>query len=679
MFKNRSIQWKIMSFIPMALVALILLSFFSYSFSKAELETQISEKMGHINAEVINDIDAQFLAHQRIGESIAAMVEARGNALTAEDYTETLKRSVELNEDTFGTGVWFEPYTFAEDVEYFGPYAYEEDGEVLLTDEYETSDYDFPSHDWYQVGEESSDVAWTEPYYDETLDITMVTTSIPFKDENGQFGGVVTADIDITNIQHLISDIETVDQGWAFMVGEDGEFISHPDGEKVMQKNIAEDHQLSEWSEDLLHNEYGTIVASLDDGDAEVFYQEVPRTGWTIGLVVPEDEAYAPLNGLLSQIIVVSGGIVALLVVIGILLSRRLIRPIVKLNEEVNKVADGDLSVRIVNESNDEIGQLTKNFNDMTENMRQLIEAVQRSVNTVSQSSENLSAVVDETTASSEEVSRAVDEIADGASHSASYAEETNQQTVTLSEQIERLLEQANRINGNAREAKVQNQHGIEQIELLRNHSTHADSVIASVQQVIQGLSHKVKEIESIITTITGISEQTNLLALNASIEAARAGEHGKGFAVVADEVRKLAEETSRATDHVKETLKGIEAESEQAVREMKITSEISGEQNQVVEDTESVFKTIFNTIDGITVAMTDMTDRISEMNEYKEKVVGAIQNISSVAQESSAASEEVSASTEEQTKAMQSITTSAEELKESSEQLASMMNRFKT
>lgn len=104
-------------------------------------------------------------------------------------------------------------------------------------------------------------------------------------------------------------------------------------------------------------------------------------------------------------------------------------------------------------------------------------------------------------------------------------------------------------------------------MQLLRNQTTESSQTIHGVQTVMEELTSKMKEIESIIFTINSISDQTNLLALNASIEAARAGEHGKGFAVVAEEVRKLAEQSSQATEQVRHTIAAIQGKSRLLVK----------------------------------------------------------------------------------------------------------------
>lgn len=107
-----------------------------------------------------------------------------------------------------------------------------------------------------------------------------------------------------------------------------------------------------------------------------------------------------------------------------------------------------------------------------------------------------------------------------------------------------------------------------EYTQAVNNTGQIKEIVLASAKSV-NDVNGQMKEIEAIVTLITGITEQTNLLALNAAIEAARAGEHGRGFSVVADEVRNLATRTSEAAKHIGNIMSKLSSESEMAVKYM--------------------------------------------------------------------------------------------------------------
>jgi len=681
MFGKNSIKKKILVFVPLAIVAIIILSFFSYTFSKTELESQISAKMTLLSSEVINDIEAQLISHQRIGESMSSIVGASGTKLEQQDYQALFERLLPLNEDTFGMGVWFEPFGFDEEVEYFGPYGYKDGENVVFTDEYETSEYDYPSHDWYTVSAESGEVEWTEPYFDESLDTTLITTSIPFFDETDSFAGVISSDIDIGNVQEMVGTVETgTSSGWAFLVGAEGQFLAHQDESSILTTSLQEDNELNSLHEVIEQEpEAGSHNLDLSNGSSHIYYEQIPRTDWTLGIVIPDREAYSSMNDLLTQIIVVSTIIIALFIVIGIVIARKLTKPIELLNVEVRKVAEGDLSGHIEVKTDDEIGQLSESFNNMVDNIRELVDSVKSSIGTVGSSTEQLSAVAEETAASSEEISKAINEVAEGATDAASHADTTNQQTASLSDQLSRLVEQTNQLTGHSQEVQILNHRGIEQMKGLQMKSDESREVVHSLEDVIQGLSTKMLEIGVIIETINKISGQTNLLALNASIEAARAGEHGKGFAVVADEVRKLAEETSAATESIRSTIQGIQHESDNAVEKIGASKKIAEDQNLVVDESTKAFEMISDKNTNMVQAIEEMVKDIENIDSFKNNVVESIQHIAAILEESAASSEEVGASAEEQLRALKTITVSAEELQQSSENLEKIIQRFRS
>ena len=119
------------------------------------------------------------------------------------------------------------------------------------------------------------------------------------------------------------------------------------------------------------------------------------------------------------------------------------------------------------------------------------------------------------------------------------------------------------------------------------------------------------KEIQNITKVIVGISEQTNLLALNAAIEAARAGAAGKGFAVVADEVKKLAHQSKSASITIDEIINKVKKKTELTVNDANNASTIIAKQMDAVKETDNSFKTIFNSMAGISNKYWKLANRL--------------------------------------------------------------------
>lgn len=667
-----SIRTKLLSFIPIMIMVVLLIAGISYSFAKNEIEEQIEERLSRQAGETAGNMEQQLSEHQRIGETLAEIVGEEGIELDEASYAALQERLVELNEATFGIGVWFEPYAYDEDIEFYGPYSYEEEGAVVFTDEYATADYDYPSQEWYTAGVEAGTATWTAPYFDEALNTVLVTTSTPFYAPDESLLGVISSDMDAAKIKEIADNLEVGENGWAFLMDETGTFLAHPEA-----ASLEEDPALEAISGNFASS--GLDHIAYPEGDAIVSYLPLEQNGWTLGLVLPESEGYAGVNALLRNVILIAGILVLLTAAVVYFVASRITKPIRALNEEVKHVAEGDLSRHLVVNTNDETGELTGSFNVMVTNLRELVNSVRESVHTSSDAVSQLSAVSEETMASSEQINRAIQDVAEGTTNAAASAEDSSQKTTDLSEQLTALSVISTSLNSQAEKVDETNRSGSEQTSILQVKAEQTDGMIGRVEDVVHELSERMNEISSIVSTIASISEQTNLLALNASIEAAQAGEHGRGFAVVAEEVRKLAEETAGATRHIRNSMEEIQGKAVNASSEMADARKLSTEQFEITSKTVSSFDEIAKRNKEMSLLVSQMTNHISGIEKNKEKVVSAIAEIAVVMEESAAASEEVSASANEQLIALETITASAEDLQVSSEKLMQQIAQFKS
>ncbi|WP_342567323.1 methyl-accepting chemotaxis protein [Psychrobacillus sp. FSL K6-4046] len=362
---------------------------------------------------------------------------------------------------------------------------------------------------------------------------------------------------------------------------------------------------------------------------------------------------------------------------LGLLVIRSINRPIQTLRNSVKKVAEGDLTVNIKSFANDELGELSKDFNLMTQQTKQLISTVRNTVEHLSDSSHQLSLISDETSVTGEKISKEIVEIAEGVTKQKVLTEATDQKTLELSNVINKLNEKNIQMDELSANAKIVLQQGVGKLKDLQEKTEISINSTDEVVKVVHVLAENMKKIGYIVQTLNEISSQTNLLALNASIEAARAGEYGVGFAVVAAEVQKLAAQSATASKQIEDTIMTIENDTVKTLDLMNQTAHINSEQGIIMGETGKAFNTLNDAISHILHSLTEINGEILNANLIKEDVVKAISEISDVANEVSLKTELINASVDHQYEAFINLQESAEMLNGLSEKVNKMIQSF--
>jgi len=541
------------------------------------------------------------------------------------------------------------------------------------------ADFDPTSRPWYKVAMDKNKVSWTDAYIDTDTKKSVVSVSIPVTNsfKNNEFVGVLSMDISLDVLSKNTNDLIIGNKGYVNILDGSKNILTHRN-----KDSIGKPMQIEEVSKAIENKAEGNVEYTNNESGIKqnqfVSFTKIEKLNWTIMATMNMSEINANTNSILINNSLIGIVCLILAVFIAVLFSHTIIKPIKILLEYMGKIKNGDFSVRLKIKSKDELGQLANGFNSMIEDVGNLIRNIQIVSEQVNESSESLAASSEETSASGENILKAVEEIAVGASRQASEAQSGVELTIKLSNKINELQVNTTKIISNTEEVDKVNLKGVGVVKELKLKNNLNEKSITKIETAILELDDKAKNITNILAVISSIAQQTNLLALNASIEAARAGEAGKGFAVVADEIRKLAEGSSHATKEINIIVNDIQSESSKTVEIMKEVKSMSIEQSDAVEEVNDSFELISSSIEDITENIKTFSKFVYEVNDDKELIVDAINNISSISQQTAAASQEVTASLEQQGLAMQEVSIAAEKLNEQSLKLNDQSEKFK-
>lgn len=678
--RSKSIKSKMLVMIlPVTIISMLMLSSLSYVTAKKTIDSEINEKMKYQTDAVIENISKSLENHSKIPFTLARTVEASRDTLTEKNYENLVKSYVNSNDQTFGAGIWYEPFKYKNDVKFFGPYAYKKDGVVTYTNEYSKTDY--TSSLWYKLGENTDKgLSWSEPYIDDVTNTTMITTTVPILDDKKNRIGVTTADINLSNIQEMIKNIKVGEGGRAFLLNKDGTYLSDIDEEKIMKANISSDsnESLSSIGKNILENENGIDSFSDSNGKNIIFFSKVPNVNWKLVLSIPEKELLSPLRSLLYKVLITMTGTILLIVLIIMLIVNNIKNRISKVNKLAEAISSGDLTNRIEITNNDELGEMAVYLNKMNDNLKDIIKSVSDGLEQVVATSEELTASAGQTREAADQIAVSIQEIANGSDLQSSSYDIVSEESEQVFKGVDKIASDINTATNSSITAYNKAFDGNDVIVGTINQMNEINSKVYTSSKMINSLGEKSSKIGEIISLITDISSRTNLLALNAAIEAARAGEQGRGFAVVADEIRKLAEQSANASNNISSIINEIQNEISFTITSMNEGNKAVDEGMVLVENAGESFKDILSEIENVSNNMKSVSEVINNVLSSTKVMVKSIDENAQISKQTALNSQSVAASSEEQSALMQEVSHASEELSNMAFELQSDLTKFK-
>lgn len=509
---------------------------------------------------------------------------------------------------------------------------------------------------WYYIPVNNGRPTWMSPYLNENIGVYMISYVVPlFKD--GVSLGIVGMDIDFTMIENLADSAVIYNDTDAFIVGDDNTILYNKNIEFGTSLNDISPSGMSKLISGLSADSSGGEIIEMSYGNRSCEGAfETLQNGMKYITAVGSGSVHSRENALYVFIGVASFVIIAVAAGVSLVLVSGMTKPIVKLNEDVKKIADGDLNVVIDVRSKDEIGKLAESFSHTARSLHDYIDYIDeisvvlnkiatgdlvfelthdykgefaKIKNALDNISDTLNDMMSEINVTAEQVMIGSDQVSAGATALAQSCTEQAAAVADLSNDIEDLTKDVENNNLSIHKA-------FDAIESATESIEESSRDMTEMNTAMEAISEASEKINNIVKTVDGIATQTNILAINAAIEAARAGEAGKGFAVVAEEIQLLSAKTAEATKDITNLVGNVMQTVENGAK-------ISAKADQSLSNVAEVSKVIDASLKEISVSSEKQSVAIEDINLNVRQIGDATQNNSATSEQSAAASEEMS------------------------------------
>jgi GAF domain-containing protein/HAMP domain-containing protein len=395
--------------LPVIVIGSLIVSFLLFVYTGTQLAEQIiidilSDELQEFAVSKAEVIESRLTTAKAVAIQLAAIAETEEDEVEEDEMVGFLKNTLSRNDFVFGVSYAYEPNQFESDLFYFAPYLSKNADNTLIYTDLGTAEYDYFNKEWYLLPKRQLTPVLSSPYFDFGGGNTwMVTWSVPFFDEDGNFKGVATADIEFSETQAIVNAIpvgeaESGEGGYAFLIDKNGIILGI--GENGGKYDIMSDSMLiasyseksNGWIElvnSMKSGESGFVEATDPNGDAMlVAYAPVGLdTGWSLALSYPRRDLFFLVSRIQSSLTTFTIISVLFFGALQLFFTLSITNPLRDLREFAKRISEKDitsissqLGAQINIHTRDELEDLGNAFNDMSSRLRESFDVLEEKV-----------------------------------------------------------------------------------------------------------------------------------------------------------------------------------------------------------------------------------------------------------------------------------------------------------